>query len=139
VGAGSTIFSDEVMAIMAAAEFIPRSWKSAPQEAAMIIETEDEAMKRLNERRLNCAKMARVRGVLIVFASILAIAVAGCDSAGDEESATQFAKDETYDNVRAGARLILAFDEQSNTFVGTVENGKGHEGEDARGHENEGS
>ena len=39
-----------------------------------------------------------------------------------EESAQQFAKDQTYDNVRHGARLILAYDATTETFVGTVEN-----------------
>ena len=39
-----------------------------------------------------------------------------------EESGQQFAKDETYDQVRNGARLILNYDPNTNTFVGTVEN-----------------
>lgn len=39
-----------------------------------------------------------------------------------EESGQQFAKDETYDHVRNGARLILAYDAKTNAFVGTVEN-----------------
>ena len=41
---------------------------------------------------------------------------------GEEESGTQFALDETYDKVRAGARLILQYDSTANAFVGTVEN-----------------
>ena len=41
---------------------------------------------------------------------------------GEEESGTQFALNETFDEVRAGARLILRYDSTSNTFVGTVEN-----------------
>ena len=40
----------------------------------------------------------------------------------EEESGTQFALDETYDKVRAGARLILRYDSTANAFVGTVEN-----------------
>ena len=39
-----------------------------------------------------------------------------------EESGTEYALNETYDNVRNGARLILAYDAQSNSFNGTVEN-----------------
>lgn len=39
-----------------------------------------------------------------------------------EESAQQFAKNETYDKVRHGARLILSYDANTNTFTGTVEN-----------------
>ena len=41
---------------------------------------------------------------------------------GGEESGTQFALDETYDHVRAGARLILNYDPATNTFRGTVAN-----------------
>ena len=43
------------------------------------------------------------------------------DSEG-EESGQQFAKDETYDQVRNGARLKLVYDAKTNAFVGTVEN-----------------
>ncbi len=39
-----------------------------------------------------------------------------------EESGQQFAKDETYDHVRNGVRLKLAYDATTNAFVGTVEN-----------------
>ena len=41
---------------------------------------------------------------------------------GEEESGTQYALNETYDKVRAGARLILQYDSTANAFVGTVEN-----------------
>ena len=41
---------------------------------------------------------------------------------GEEESNTELALNETYDRVRNGARLILAYDAQSNAFKGTVEN-----------------
>lgn len=41
---------------------------------------------------------------------------------GEEESNTELALDETYDEIRNGARLILAYDAQSNSFKGTVEN-----------------
>ncbi|MFC1636007.1 FxLYD domain-containing protein [Planctomycetota bacterium] len=39
-----------------------------------------------------------------------------------EESGAELALNETYDKVRNGARLILAYDAQSNSFNGTVEN-----------------
>ncbi len=39
-----------------------------------------------------------------------------------EESGTELALSETYDEVRNGARLILAYDAKSNSFNGTVEN-----------------
>jgi hypothetical protein len=41
---------------------------------------------------------------------------------GGEESGTQFAKGDTFDEVRAGARLILSYDSAANAFTGTVEN-----------------
>ena len=44
---------------------------------------------------------------------------------GGEESGTQFTLDETFDEVRAGARLILVYDSASNAFTGTVENTTG--------------
>ena len=39
-----------------------------------------------------------------------------------EESANQLSKSDTYDHTRAGARLILTYSEDDNTFSGTVEN-----------------
>ena len=39
-----------------------------------------------------------------------------------EESGTQFELGDTYDAVRAGARLIIAYDRGRNAFVGTVRN-----------------
>ena len=44
------------------------------------------------------------------------------DGEGGEESGTELGLNQTYDEVRKGARLILAYDAQSNSFVGTVEN-----------------
>ncbi len=41
---------------------------------------------------------------------------------GDEESSVQYALDDIYDEVRAGARLIVSYDPGSNTFTGIVEN-----------------
>jgi len=48
----------------------------------------------------------------------------GDDHHGDEgeESGNELTLNQTYDNVRNGARLILAYDAQSNSFNGTVEN-----------------
>jgi len=39
-----------------------------------------------------------------------------------EESGTELALNQTYDKVRNGVRLILAYDTQTNSFIGTVEN-----------------
>ena len=44
---------------------------------------------------------------------------------GGEESGTQFGLNETFDEVRAGARLVLAYDPDANAFIGTVENTTG--------------
>ena len=41
---------------------------------------------------------------------------------GGEESGTQFALGDTFDEVRAGARLVLSYDSTANAFKGTVEN-----------------
>ncbi len=43
-------------------------------------------------------------------------------AAGSEEGGNALALDETFDMVRAGARLIMSYDEASNAFVGTVAN-----------------
>ena len=43
-------------------------------------------------------------------------------SAEGEEDGTEYVLDETYDRVRGGARLVLAYDATCNTFSGTVEN-----------------
>ena len=42
-----------------------------------------------------------------------------------EESGTQYALGETFDDVRAGMRLVIAYDSTSNAFTGTVENTTG--------------
>jgi len=39
-----------------------------------------------------------------------------------EESGTEYALNQTYDEVRNGARLILSYDVQSKSFNGTVQN-----------------
>lgn len=46
----------------------------------------------------------------------------GDGSESGEESGTQFELGDTYDAVRAGARLIIAYDRGRNAFVGTVRN-----------------
>ena len=44
-------------------------------------------------------------------------------SGGDgEKSGTQFGLGDSFDDVRAGARLILSYDSDANAFTGTVEN-----------------
>ena len=44
---------------------------------------------------------------------------------GGEESGTQFMLNETFDEVRAGARLVLSYESNANAFIGTVENTTG--------------
>ena len=44
---------------------------------------------------------------------------------GGEESNTQYALGDKFDEVRAGARLILSYDSTANAFNGTVENTTG--------------
>ena len=43
-------------------------------------------------------------------------------SGGEEGSGAMLAPNETFDTIRAGARLILNYDAASNSFTGTVEN-----------------
>ncbi len=40
----------------------------------------------------------------------------------DEEDGTQFGLSDVYDVVKNGAHLVLSFDAESNSFIGTVEN-----------------
>ena len=46
-------------------------------------------------------------------------------SGGEEAGGANLGLDETFDQVRAGARLILGYDAPSNSFLGTVENTTG--------------
>ena len=94
--------------------------------------------------------MNRIQRILAMIAVMLAVVIGGCSSDNGtsekpdsdkstetrgehdrdssehgeegEESGTELALNETYDQVRKGARLILAYDAQSNSFNGTVEN-----------------
>ncbi len=73
--------------------------------------------------------MNHMYSILAAIVVLLIVVIIGCSRTtkpsmddGDEESGTELALDETYDKVRNGARLILNYDAQSNTFKGTVEN-----------------
>ena len=46
----------------------------------------------------------------------------GGTASGSEESGNTLARDEVYDSVRHGTRLVLQFDSTNNSFMGTVEN-----------------
>jgi len=60
----------------------------------------------------------------IMFASLALIMSACASSSGsnDEESGVELALDETYDRVRNGARLVLSYNPDNNSFNGFVEN-----------------
>ncbi len=68
------------------------------------------------------------RRTLFTILAILAVAASACaadgssDTTGEEESGAMLALDESYDAVRNGARLVLHYDAQSNSFNGFVEN-----------------
>ena len=71
--------------------------------------------------------MLRILTAIVAVLTVLTII--GCSRTtkpamdeSDEESGMQLTLDETYDKVRNGARLILNYNAQSNTFKGTVEN-----------------
>ena len=90
--------------------------------------------------------MKRSFGILIAIASVLIASIIGCSGSnetsgdaeenlvsanpiavdtGDEESAVQLGLTDTYDSIRAGAHLILAYDAATNSFKGTVKNTTG--------------
>lgn len=65
----------------------------------------------------------------VIAVMLLVTVIIGCSATtkpsmddGDEESGTELTLNETYDTVRNGARLILAYDAQTNAVKGTVEN-----------------
>jgi len=66
-----------------------------------------------------------VPGLVIV---VLTVALSSCSNmvrsadSQQEGSGIELGLDESYDQVRNGARLVLTFDAQSNTFKGHVEN-----------------
>ena len=74
--------------------------------------------------------MNRIHTLFTTIVIALAISVInGCSrtdklTLGDEgeESNTELALNERYDEIRSGARLILTYDAQTNSFKGTVEN-----------------
>ena len=93
--------------------------------------------------------LSRFSTVLVLIGVVAVLALTGCDGGGsesgehgggsesgehgggsesgegDEESGTQFALGETFDEVRAGGRLVLSYDSDANAFLGTVENTTG--------------
>lgn len=50
------------------------------------------------------------------------VAVTGAGGGLGEESGSRLALTDTFDQVRAGARLVMTYDPASNAFVGAVEN-----------------
>ena len=89
----------------------------------------------------------RISVLILLVLGITVLALAACSSASEEsgehreggesgehdeesesgegdgeESATQYGLTDTYDVTRAGARLIVSYDDSWNTFRGTVEN-----------------
>lgn len=93
--------------------------------------------------------MHHIRRIILTVAVILAVAISGCSNdkgtddqqgsdtsittrgehdrnrGGDaegEESGTEYALDDIYHQTRNGARLILAYNPQSNSFEGMVQN-----------------
>ena len=75
----------------------------------------------------------------IAFMLILIAGITGCSNdeenpstenpvaagASDEESSVRYGLTDTYDNVRNGARLIIAYDAATDAFTGTVTNATG--------------
>ena len=72
------------------------------------------------QRILNIALVFIVLGISVIIGCSRTAKLSTDD--GEEESGTELALDQTYDKVRNSARLILAYDAQTNSFKGTVEN-----------------
>ena len=72
--------------------------------------------------------MNYTRGTLIMITVMLTVGlISGCSNDdilkdSGEESNAKLALDESYDQIRNGARLIMTYDAQNNSFKGTVEN-----------------
>lgn len=66
--------------------------------------------------------MKPIQSILATIAIVLVGLITGCSGGGDEESTVQLALSDTYDNVRAGAHLIMSYDAATNSFKGTVKN-----------------
>ena len=73
--------------------------------------------------------MNHMHRILAANALVLIVVIIGCSRTDKqttddrkEESGTELARNETYDKVRNGARLVLNYDAESNSFKGTVEN-----------------
>ena len=65
--------------------------------------------------------------LLLIMIAGMAFIISACTSSGssDEESGVELALDETYDQVRNGARLVLSYNPDDNSFNGFVENTTG--------------
>ena len=74
--------------------------------------------------------MNRIHTLLAaIVITLVVFIVSGCSttdklitSGEGEESNIRLALNEQYDEIRSGARLILTYDAQTNSFKGTVEN-----------------
>ncbi len=73
--------------------------------------------------------MKHIHRLLVAIILVLIVVMIGCSRTaerssddGEEESGTELALNETYDKVRNGARLVMNYDEETNSFIGTVEN-----------------
>ena len=92
----------------------------------MFIQITQSSRLSLSEKKIFMNKIYSIFAAIVV---LLIVAIIGCSRTAKqatdnekEESGTELALDETYDKVRNGARLILNYDPQSNSFKGTVEN-----------------
>jgi len=64
--------------------------------------------------------------LFILMIAGMAIIISACtSSSSDEESGVELALDQTYDQVRNGARLVLSYNRDNNSFNGFVENTTG--------------
>ena len=68
------------------------------------------------------------RSTLFIIIAILAVVLSACANDGsvvkssEEETGTEYGLNEGYNEIRNGARLVLIYDRQCNSFNGFVEN-----------------
>jgi hypothetical protein len=81
-----------------------------------------------NQMKLKNLSRYSMQLLLIIMVAGMALIISACTSSSgssDEESGVELARDETYDQVRNGARLVLSFNPDNNSFNGFVENTTG--------------
>ena len=76
----------------------------------------------MNDKNFSKQDMQSLFIILVAGMALIMSACASSAGSSDEESGIELALDETYDRVRNGARLVLSYNPDNNSFNGFVEN-----------------